>query len=309
LEVAAENLRQLGRSVGEQSRLSEIGAALKQAKDLRTAAFGADSEEQIQSQIDVLHATYCADKSTTTDPLAQCNELTQALNARIADSSADLRRHVTLKDSASLNLQAHVDSVRVANGQLAVAFEPLVAEKLEVLRFARGFADKLVVGEKEVHCPACGQAIQVEGFKEHIRAERERLSGLIVTFETRRAAIATLCDTLKSLKANLARNDVTSWRDELATGPLAEHLTYLDLFDAEGLRNSCNEDDLKAIEVKLLPLIDAAASASADAPPGAEQLSDDRQTVESGRAMIEATGQTRTLDRASVVSRKQLYSV
>ena len=69
-----------------------------------------------------------------------------------------------------------------------------------------------------------------------------------------------------------------SWRDELAKGTLANCLAYLDGLNAEALRTSCGEEDLKEIEGKLLPLIDAAALASQDAPPDVQQLSTDKQT-------------------------------
>ena len=52
---------------------------------------------------------------------------------------------------------------------------------------------------------------------------------------------------------------------------------------------------------QLLPLIDAAASASKDAPPEAQQLSTDKQMVEAGRAVIAASEQAGAAARAEAL--------
>jgi recombinational DNA repair ATPase RecF len=300
MEVAAENLRQLAKSVEAESRLNEIKFTLKAVEAKRKASFGEDSDDQILKKIQELHATYCMDKAATEGTLSRCEELNTALETRIAESSADQRRHVALKDAAKLDLKGQVDEVRSASAKLASAFEPLIVEKLEVLGSTGAFVGKLG-DEKEVECPACGRSISVDAFKAHIEAERERLKEIINTFDTRKAAIGTLCDTVRSLKSNLGKADVESWRDELAKGPLADNFAHLDRVNVEALRASCGEEDLKAVEGKLLSLIDAAAVASNDAPPEAQQLSTDKQMVEAGEAVITATEQAGAAARAKAL--------
>ena len=300
MEVAAENLRQLAKSVDEQSKLRETKVTLKEVETKRKTTFGADSDDQIRTRIQKLHTKYCADKAATKNELSWCNELKTALETRIAGSSVDQRRHVILQEAAALDLKGHVDAVRIASGKLSGVIEPLIAEKLEVLQSSGAFVDKLG-DEKEVECPACGRSISVDAFQAHVRAERERLHEIISTFDTRKAAIGTLCDTVKSLKSNLGKADVKSWRDKLAVGSLAANFVHLDGINADALRISCAENDLKAIESNLLPLIDAATSAAKDAPPDAQQLSTDKQTVEAGSAVIAATEQAAAAARAETL--------
>jgi DNA repair exonuclease SbcCD ATPase subunit len=288
MEVAAENLRQLAKSVEEQSKLRETKATLREVETKRRATFGTDSDDQILTKIEGLHAKYCPDEATTKDASSRCEELKTALDTRIAGSSADLRRHVALQGAAELDLQGPVSAVRSASVKLAGAVEPLIAEKLAVLQSTGAFVDKLR-DEKEVKCPACGQPVPVNAFHTHVEAERNRLQEMIEVFDTRKAAIGTLCDTVKSLKADLGKASVQSWRDEIAKGPLADNFAHLDGVNAEALRASCGEEDLKAVEAKLRPLIDAAASASKGAPPDAQQLSTDTQMVDAGKAVITAT--------------------
>lgn len=301
MEVAVENLRQLAKSVTEQSKLREIKVMLKQVETKRKATFGTDSDEQILAKISKLHAMYCTDKVITTDALSRCKELKTALDTRIAGSSADQRRHIALQGAAELDLEGHVGAVRSACVKLAGAAEPLIAQRLDVLHSTGVFVDKLG-DEKEVKCPACGQLVAVDAFQAHVEAEQERLQEFIEVFEMRKAAIGTLCDTVKSLKANLGKADVKSWQeDEIAKGTLADNFVQLNEINAEALRVSCSEEDLKTFEGKLLPLICAAASASKDAPPDAQQLSTDTQMVEAGKAVIAAIEQAGTAAHADAL--------
>jgi DNA repair exonuclease SbcCD ATPase subunit/DNA-directed RNA polymerase subunit RPC12/RpoP len=300
MEVAAENLRQMAKLVSEESKLREIKIALKEVETKRRATFGTDSDDQVLAKIKELHAKYCEGRAATTDGLSLCKELKAALDTRVAESSAEQRRHVALRGAAELDLKDHVVAVRSASMMLAGAAEPLIVERLEVLQSTGVFVAKLGE-EKEVECPACGQAVAVDAFRQHVEAEREHLQELIEVFDTRKAAIGTLCDSVKSLKANLSKTDAKSWRDEIAKGSLADNFVHLDEIDAERFRASCSEEDLKLFEDKLLPLMDAAESASKVAPPDAQQISIDTQMVETGRAVIAAIEQLSAAARAEAL--------
>lgn len=300
MEVAAENLRQLAKSVEQQSKLRETKVALKGVKMKREATFGTDSDGQILTKIQELHAQYCADKTTTKDAFSCCEELKTALDTRIAGSSGDQRRQVVLQGAAQSDLKGHVGAVRSASVRLTAAVEPLIAEKLEVLQSTVTFVERLG-DDDEVMCPACGQPVSVDVFRAHVEAERERLQGIIEVFDMRKAALGNLCDAVKSLNVNLNKIDVQLWREDIAKGPLAGNFAYLDGINAEALRTSCDEEDLTVLEGKLLPLIEASASASEDAPPDAKQLVTDKDLIDAGRAVIEAAEQAREVDRAEAL--------
>ena len=300
MELAAENLRKIAKSVREQSQLSATTLKLKGVVAMRKEAFGEDSGEQILKKIESLHVKYCLDKAATTGAMVRCEELKLAINTRISQSSADQRRYVALRDAASLDLKNHVDAVRTASGKLAGAVEPLIAEKLEVLESTAMFAKKLVDG-KEVICPACGRTIPVHDFQEHVAAEQKRLGDIIKTFDTRKSAIGTLCTTVGSLKSTFGKSDLELWRDEFSKGVVVEGFAYVDEFDIEALRACCEEQDLKALEEKLQPLIDAANLSSKDAPPDAQQLSVDGRTVDVALAVMKAKDLAVTEKRAKTL--------
>ena len=232
--------------------------------------------------------------------LFEGTSLETALDARIAQFSADDRRYVALQGVAEVDVKRHIDAVRTASVKVAGAVEPLINEKLEVLESTRAFVDKLG-DKKDVNCPACGQPVPVEAFQEHVKAERERLQETIGIFEKRKAAIGTLCDAVGSLKANFGKPDLKAWRDQLAEGALADNFAHLDGMNPEALRASCDEQDLSAIEGELPPLIAAAALDSKDAPPDVQALSTAKGKAEAGTAVILAKDQAGAAARAEAL--------
>ena len=142
--------------------------------------------------------------------------------------------------------------------------------------------------EGEVACPACGQSIPVGQFKAHVKAEQERLQEIIAIFEERRAAINTLIDILKTIKTTFAKAEIKAWHDELKKGPLKDNAEWIEQCDADGLRQSLSEDNLKAIEDNCLPVITAAVGASQDAPPDIKDLAEDKTLVEAAKTVFEA---------------------
>lgn len=303
MEVAAENLRQVAKRIESLSGLNEIKAAIRQVDAKRKEAFGTDTDAEILKKIESVHVQYCADKADTMDSLSRCADLTAAFETRTARLSADQRRHLSLRTVAELDLKDHVNAVRAASVKLANAVEPLIAEKLAVLQPTEVFVDRLAA-DGDVNCPACGKLIPVDEFQAQVKAELERLKEIRGTFNERNGAMGTLCDTVKSLRSNLGKADVNSWRDELAMGTLDECFEYLEDLDVEVLRTSCGEEDLKGIDDRLLPLVVAATSASVDAPPDVEQLLADKRLVEAAKATIEAKEQS-----AAAASTESLISV
>jgi energy-coupling factor transporter ATP-binding protein EcfA2 len=300
MEVAAENLRQLARSIEEQSRIAETRGALGQLENVRQAVFGSATDEEVVAKIKELHTHYCPGEPDSREPLPLCEDLTTAIASRVAGSSIDQRRHVILIGAAALDLDGQVGAARDLNAQLVGAVEPLLVEKLEVLQSTASYVEGLT-DEEAVTCPACGRLISVLHFREHVESERRRLVRLIDVFEKRKAAFGTLCDTVRDLKAALEKPDVRSWRDALAAGPSGAHLAHLEGINIDSLRGSCGEAELNDIQQRLVPLIHAAAAASREAPADAQQLSAAKQVVDAGKALLRAAELRKALARAEAL--------
>ena len=66
-----------------------------------------------------------------------------------------------------MKLAPAIKGVRDANGKLAGSVEPLVSEKLQVLEAAHACGAKLT-DDAKIPCPACGQFVGKDEFKEHV---------------------------------------------------------------------------------------------------------------------------------------------
>ena len=287
MEIAAENLRQLTRSVATEAKLIEKKTTLQQVEDRRKAAFGTLGDEEIIKEIGNLFGEYCQGNQPKSALLSRCNELETALNSRIDEFSADDRVHVILKEIAELSLKDQVAVARTSHARFAESVEPLIVEKLAILQSAKGFGENLE-GNEEFDCPACGQRITVDQFNEHVKAESERLEGINEVYVTYRASIRTVCNTLDSLKSNLDKQDLKTWRDGLDDVATVDGLRYLERMNCNALRESCNDDDLNAIEANLFPIIAAAEDHSKNTPPSVRKLIDDRDQASVVKAVIAA---------------------
>jgi RecF/RecN/SMC N terminal domain len=284
LEIAAENLRQLARNVKSLSQLESSKASLAQTETRRLEKFGTDNDEQIHREIGRLHQKYCAE-SHAQDQLLRCKEILEAIDSRIRNLNQDQKRHLALSAAGALKLKVHIEAVRVANSAIAGMIDPLVGQKIAVLKSTEALARKLP-SQGEVPCPACGQVIQLTAFRAHVTEELELLQGIMDTFNTRNAAIADLCDAVKTLRTTLAREEVTDWRATLTDETWNRNFTYLENVNAEALRSSCEESDLEEIERKLLPIVEAASQASKDSPSEVQELLIDRGAIEVAKIIV-----------------------
>ncbi len=300
MEVSAENLRRLAKSVEKVSQLSGTRAILAQLQATRSGAFGAMSTQQIVAQLQQLHSQYCPDDSPPDDPASCREQLEVALAERVADYDESQRRFSLLSEVAGVDLPTHVAAVRDLSSELAGDAEPLVAEKLEALDVVARCLEK-VKDEESVDCPACGRSISVEAFEEHVHTERERLSQMARTFRDRKAAIAALCDRVKLLQADLGRDEVIGSCEELASKDRAENLEQLHAMDPEGIRESCGEAELEAIVTQFTPLVYAAKSCCDGAPPDVVQLEKDKDLVKAVGAALEADRLKAAVDRAEAL--------
>ncbi|MGA8616734.1 MAG: AAA family ATPase [Xanthobacteraceae bacterium] len=286
LEVAAENLRQLTRSVEREARLPQKQGALSQITTKRKQVFGNDSDAAIEAKIDTLYRKYCQ-AGQASAALDRCKELEAALVSRIGALTAENQRHFALQALAELDFPHAVKAVRDANAQLADSVEPLITEKLAVLQSADALAT-LLDDADEIHCPACGKPVAASEFKAHIKAEQQRLGNIIAVFEERRNAVSALIDRLKALKAALGKGELADWCATTKELALKADLEWIEGCDPESYRRSLHEDDLVAIVTHCPPVVTAAAEASRAAPPDIAELSTDKATIDAAKSVFEA---------------------
>ena len=289
MEFAAENLRKLAQTVDSEAKLSQKKIQLNQVENLRKESFETRGYDDIVEFVHNLYAEYCKENPATNDSLARCDELEKAIDNQIKDYSAENQKFIFLREVAASSLQERVQAVRAFSVDLAGSLVPQIAEKLGVLGSATSFVDGLE-GIDRVDCPACGQSISVDAFREHIKAESERLNEVNKTFNKYKAAIGTVCSSLDALKSGLDKPNLMNWRSGLDDADIIDGFEYLAHVNSNSLRETCSEKDLVAIETKLLPIIAVAARDSEDAPPDVQKLTDDKKLLGAAKSVIASKG-------------------
>ena len=300
MEVAAENLRKLSKSVETEAKLSEKKIKLEQVAGQWEEVFGTQSLDQIAKVIEDLYVRYCEESLPKDGQLSLSSELESAIENRIKGYSADNQRHVFLKEVVELNLQGRVDAVRASSVDLAESLDPQIAEKLSVLRSASTYVNGLD-DTGIVDCPACGREIPVDAFREHVNLESERLQETQKAFNLYRARIGDVCDTLRSIKSNFDKPDLKTWRGRFSDSSIIDGFNYLDGKDFNALRESCSDGDLAAIESNVLPLLRAAALDSMDAPLDVQKLTSDKKLLEVAQSVIIAEPLKSEMTRAEAL--------
>jgi energy-coupling factor transporter ATP-binding protein EcfA2 len=300
LEVAAENLRQLAKAVGQKAGVERKQGELRVAKQRRKEVFGEKSDEEIESEVAELHGKYCLD-SEVMELDARCEEVEAAIARFIGDHSKETKRHIVLHAIGDVDITDLIAAVRSKNSELAKSTEPLIWERLRVLASAQHFAEKLEPGP-DLSCPACGSTVPVDDFQEHVRKEQERLKEISATYMERGAAISSAIDGLKAIKGNLAKTEIAEWRDQLRKREQRVNLEWTETTDPERLRDTMTEDDLAAIEKHCSPIVAAAKLASVGAPPEAQELTNDEKSAAGAKAMLEAVRLREDVSRAERLS-------
>ena len=233
--------------------------------------FGSQANEDMLQAVDLLYMEYCDSDPTAGDPMSRCDELKTAINSRIQEYAPTDRLQFRLRKVTETRFEDHVMAVRASGVQLASSMDSLIGEKLAVLKSADDFAKHLTEAET-VECPACGQSIEVGAFRKHIAEESDRLKDINDSFITYRATIGTVCDTLTQLRSILAEPELQTWRSEITEQETLKGLADLEAMDINSLRQSCTDDDLKAVEGTISPIVAAAHLASRDSLPDIQKL-------------------------------------
>ena len=271
MEFVAENLRKLTRPVEVESHIVENKTRLKQMEQRQIDTFGSQANEDMLQAVDLLYMEYCDSDPTAGDPMSRCDELKTAINSRIQEYAPTDRLQFLLRKVTETRFEDHVMAVRASGVQLASSMDSLIGEKLAVLKSADDFAKHLTEAET-VECPACGQSIEVGAFRKHIAEESDRLKDINDSFITYRATIGTVCDTLTQLRSTLAEPELQTWRSEITEQETLKGLADLEAMDINSLRQSCTDDDLKAVEGTISPIVAAAHLASRDSLPDIQKL-------------------------------------
>lgn len=275
LETVAENLRKTQREVVTLSRLEQMRMEVVAVQRQRAELFGDAGIPVLLGVIRELQQKYAVQLDGERGPAA-VDRTIEAIKARIATLDAQSREAAALQELKAASVKSQVAEIRVLDGQISKAAEPLVKERLEVLSASRNFALALSPEATELKCPACGAVTTPDQFNSHVTAERTRLEEVDALFEGRKEVVSSLCDELVRIKALMEKPDLSAWSKANAGG-LGRAQAFLGALGFSQLRSACVEADLVAIERHLAAIAATVEASTTTAPPDAQAMIDDQQ--------------------------------
>jgi hypothetical protein len=284
LEVAAENLRKIEKNLASLGKLDAKKQDLIEINLKRNKEYGTKKWEDIKTTLLQMIAKYCSESASTKSLTLIINETAKAIKTRIDKLSEEEKRHTTLLEISRLDIASQIKEVRANAVKLSSSSEPLIVEKLTVLKAAVTYSNKNV--ENEIDCPACGRSIESSEFAGHVKAEEKALKEAVADFDTYKANINVLCESLYSLKKFLKQNSIEDWKTSLDY----QAVNYIERLDIEGLRSSCKEEELSKIEENVGIVITAASSEVKDPLPDAASLVADKEKLEVIKEIVRGSG-------------------
>lgn len=274
----SDNIHELIKATESKSDLKVKQSEFERIITLRKNIFGMATDQEITQKVNELFFLYCQSDMDGKGIDQQISEIEKEIRVRIDSNNFEIEKHSLLEKLGKLEVRQNINLIRQANSKIAENVDPLITEKLEVLKSTSSFSQK-IGSAQEVLCPACGRVIEFESLHSHVQSEQNKLRDVIKVNNFRKLALDSLCDNLKALKENFKREHLNIWRNSLSER-YGKSIQYLDGLDVPKIRVSCDENTLERIEKELLPIIDAAVVESEKTAPDTKKLVGDKEMIE-----------------------------
>lgn len=209
LETQAENFRQLAITVARQAAIREASAGLAAAEAQAARIFGTPRPDTAaQALIAMCESLVAAPHEHSAD---DCAVLLEAeIDRRLRDGSSLDRQQAAVEQMALIDVRSARREVRAAAEAVADMGDPVLSNKLDVLRAAKRFLD---AGPDEAgfRCPACGTTLEVDAMRDHVDREMSLLEEALEKATVLRATVAALTQLVERVKHLCSSPEVQSW--------------------------------------------------------------------------------------------------
>lgn len=283
LEISAENLRKIERNLSIVGTLDAKRAEISKTDQKGKLVFKNATKASIDLDLKKLYKTYCK-KTPTAETLPELlTDTLTSLQLKITHQSIEQKRYSSFLELSSLDIKTNLSEIKASAIKLGESVNPLIAEKLNVLRAATSYSEKNK--NDEIECPACGKPVLSAVFFAHIKAEEIALKEAVVSFSLHKTDISTLCENLQNLKRVLSQDQIKDWK---AKQDLAA-VSFIESMEVERVRNACTSEIQAEIENKIIPIIEEAKKEVINPLPDVAELFTDKGKLETLQQMSEAS--------------------
>jgi len=283
LEIIAENLRKIEKNISvvgtlDVKRMEIDGIDLKRKRVFKSA-----TKISIETDLRNLYKTYCKKIATTETVMELLTDTLTALQLKITHQSIEQKRYSSFLELSKIDIKTNLSDIKASAIKLGESANPLIAEKLYVLKAAASYSEKNK--DEKIECPACGRAISSTSFASHIKAEEVSLNEAIKNFNSHKTNINSLCENLQNLKRIVSQDQLKDWKAKQDH----EVISYIESMKTESIRSSCTSEIQAEIERKLIPIINDVKKEVINPLVGVEALLIDKEKLETLQQMVKAS--------------------
>ncbi len=295
LEVVAENLHKLVKAIERKSGVSDLKQKVLLSQEQRQEVFAEQTDAELVAEIGRLRDIYAPEAAGQSNSQVTASVM-EAIANKISGLDGDKRKSAAISELATSDVLTHLQQTQAGVAKIADFAEPLLRERLEVLRAAEEFMQERGDNSEAVPCPACGREIDPNEFRDHVELERGRLVDVAALYAQHRQSVAGICNEINRLRIVIAKPDLEAWRISLEDSELIGW-NCLDEMATEELREQCDAEKVSDLQVRIAPLLSRALTDSASTPPPVQTLVDDQQKARTLRAVVKAANAKRLIRR------------
>ncbi len=283
LEVVAENLRKIEKNLPIVGDLDTKRLEINKIETKRKFVFKNATKVSIENDLNNLYKIYCKKKATTETFIELLTNTLTALQLKITHQSIEQKRHSSFLELSKLDIKTNLIDIKASAIKLGESANPLIAEKLNVLKAAASYSEKNK--DEEIECPACGKPISSALFSSHIKAEEVTLKEAVTNFNLHKTDISSLCENLQNLKRVLSQDQIKDWKakqDHIA-------ISFIESMKVDSVRSSCTSEIQIEIENKIIPIIEEAKKEIVSPLADVAELLIDKEKLETLQQMVKAS--------------------
>lgn len=298
IEVVAQNIRGVARKVRELAQLEHSQGQVHEIRSRISEAFGSTEITALRDAIQDLFASYFPSALKPTTLGGALRLLKEENERRVAELDSDSACLLQLKAACDANLSSVLSRALIANEKLAQHTEPMLTERLSILRSCLKVTDA-ECDVADIACPCCGTSMPRAIFRLHVSDELRRLEHVSSLIDNRRSVYKELASALTQFKNAIGHHCVTSWREHPDQSEFTREIANVFEFDQHRLLDELDPPSLAPLVNGVPTLCSRVEKEAARATPSAQLLLKEHRQIEAASRFSELRKLQERIDRVA----------
>jgi hypothetical protein len=280
LEYTADNLKSLGASVKEQSKVETVKIFVRQLANKANVYFTRPTYEDAIRRLSGISKKYIETPPIGNVPQIS-KQLGEVIDQRIDSLKPEYDRYLILSQVSDAELDAKLEDMISARENVIGKVDALLDCRIAVLESTLEFTHALDL-DKEIPCPSCGQIVRGRDLADHVTRELESLIEVRKLRDAEEEARRSLATALNQAVERTRVPIIAEWLQLSEQKEVTDTLEKLDLLRLTKPDAYWTEEQLEGLREAIPKLVDLVKREIEKAPPSIKELIEDRELVQIG---------------------------